>query len=417
MNATRTLADACVGASCRSCGTSGLEPVLDLGLMPLSDGFLTAEQLAQPTPRFPLQVGFCPHCTLVQILETVPPEQLFGADYPYYSSFSESWLDHCRDSAIALAAEHALGPQSLVVELASNDGYMLRNFVERGIPTLGVDPAPGPCEAAAALGIEVRCAFFDEALAREIAAEGRRANLILANNVLAHVADTNGFVSGIKTMLAPGGAAVIEVPYVVDLIEHLEFDTIYHEHLCYFSVHALDALFSRHNLALNRVERLSTHGGSLRLHVFHERRARPTVDALLESERERGVDGAAYYAEFAARVESLKQELIRQLASWRGSGKTIAAYGAAAKGTILLNYVGIHRDTVDFVVDRNVHKQGKFVPGVDLPIEAPERLRAERPDLVLLLPWNLRSEILAQESEYRDAGGRFLIPVPWPEVV
>jgi SAM-dependent methyltransferase len=407
----------CSLAACRSCGRHGLEPILDLGMMPLSDGLLTPGQLSQPETLYPLEVAFCAGCSLVQILETVPPQVLFGEDYPYYSSFSDALLAHSRANALNLIAKRRLGPDSLVVELASNDGYLLRNFVEQGIPVLGIDPAPGPATAARQVGVPTLCTFFGKELARKLRSEGKRADVMIANNVLAHVADTNGFVQGMSTLLKDSGVIVIEVPYVRDLIDHCEFDTIYHEHLCYFSATSLDRLFRRHKLYLNNVERLSIHGGSLRLFVEKEDCPRESVVELLEEERTAGVDRYEYYQRFAQKVREIRQDLGELLHTLQAQGKRLAAYGAAAKGTILLNYVGAGSDMIRFVVDRNVHKQGKYVPGMRIPIEDPSRLMQDMPDYVLLLPWNFKDEILSQQQPYRSKGGKFIIPIPSPAIV
>jgi SAM-dependent methyltransferase len=408
-----------MGASstCRSCGNAGLEPVLDLGRTPLADRLLTATQLAETEPVYPLQVAFCPHCSLLQILETVPPEVLFCEDYPYYSSFSDALLRHSRENVLDLIARRGLGPRSLAVELASNDGYLLRNYVEAGIPVLGIDPAEGPAREAEKIGVRTLNTFFTAELATRLAADGRQADVIHGNNVLAHVADTNGFVGGIATLLAGSGVAVIEVPYVKDLIDHREFDTIYHEHLCYFSVTALDHLFRRHGLYLNEVKRLPIHGGSLRLYVEKVERVGDSVKELLALEAAERVDRIDFYRDFAQRVEGLKTELLALLRGLKAQGRSVAAYGAAAKGATLVNYVGIGTDLVDFVVDRNVHKQGRYMPGRHIPIFGPERLLTAQPDYVLLLAWNFAAEIMEQQAEYARRGGRFVVPVPEPKVV
>jgi SAM-dependent methyltransferase len=413
-----SLASRCALARCRSCGTQGLEPVLDLGNMPPSDRLVTDEMLAsEEEPRFPLEVAFCPSCTLVQILKTAPPEMLFGTNYLYFSSFSKTLLEHSRANADELIDSRRLGKDSLVVELASNDGYMLKNFIARGVPVLGIDPAPGPAEAAQKAGVPTHKAFFTEELAEELRAEGLAADVVIANNVLAHVADTNGFVRGIATLLKKEGVAVIEAPYVRDLVDHTEFDTIYHEHLCYFSVTALDRLFRRHGLYLNEVRRLPIHGGSLRLYVEPVARLGDSVRNILVEEEAVGLTKTGYYTSFAERVQENLQALRRMLAELKAEGKRIAAYGAAAKGTIMLNALGVGTETVEFVVDRNVHKHGKKMPGVHVPIFDPSELVRRMPDYTLILPWNFKDEILEQQRQYRSRGGRFIVPVPRPHVV
>ena len=404
-------------AHCRSCGSTQLSIFLSLGDLPLSDGFLEARQLVDNEPRYPLDVAFCATCSLVQILETVPPEELFGADYPYFSSFTDTLLRHSEANVKERIAERKLGSGSLVVELASNDGYLLQYYKAGGVPVLGIDPAPGPVAAARAKGIDTLEAFFGVEFAKKLAAEGRRADVIHANNVLAHVADTNGFVEGIATLLKDDGVAVIECPYVKDLIEHGEFDTIYHEHLCYFSVTALRALFSRHGLYITRVVPLSIHGGSLRVFVEKQNRPEQSVHDYIESEQRLGLDRLDYYADFSNRVSQIRTELNELLQGLKERKARIVGYGAAGKGTIMLNYVGIGQETLDFVVDRNIHKQGRFIPGVRLPIAAPERVLAEQPDYVLILPWNFKDEIMAQQAEYRRRGGKFIVPVPRPTII
>ena len=402
---------------CRSCGGEDLAVFLSLGEMPLSDGLLTADELAAQEPRYPLDVAFCPDCALVQILETVPPERLFGADYPYFSSFTNTLLEHSAANVAARIAERRLDGDSLVVELASNDGYLLQYYRARGIPVLGIDPAPGPVAAARARGIETLQEFFGRDLAMRLAADGRRADVVHANNVLAHVADTNGFVAGIGVLLKEDGVAVIEAPYVKALIDHGEFDTIYHEHLCYFSVTALTQLFQRHGLSLNRVEPLEIHGGSLRLFVGKRERGDGSVTEYLREERRAGVDRLEYYTGFSARVARIRRELVALLGRLKREGALIAGYGAAAKGTILLNFAGVGRDVLEFVADRNVHKQGRYVPVVRLPIVSPERILEKQPDYLLILPWNFKEEIMEQQAEYRRRGGRFIVPVPQPVII
>jgi SAM-dependent methyltransferase len=401
---------------CRSCGCEDLKSVLDLGITPLADRMPSAAHADRDEPRFPLEVVFCPECSLVQILETVDPAMLFDDDYPYFSSFSKYLLEHSRKNVLELIERRKLGPQSLVIELASNDGYLLKNYVEQGVPVLGIDPVKSLCEAAEKIGVRSRAEFFGLDVAKGLVAEGFRADVIHGNNVLAHVADTNGFVAGIAALLKQDGMAVIEFPYVRDLIDHCEFDTIYHEHLCYFSVTAVDKLLRRHGLFLNDVRRLPIHGGSLRLFIEKHDAPNEAVRGLLAEERTLGLDTLDYYREFSTRVADLKTNLLALLRGLKAEGKTIAAYGAAAKGSTLINYVGIGRELLDFVADKNVHKQGRLMPGQKIPIVAAEQIAARKPDYVLLLPWNLESEILAQEQAYRDGGGKFIIPVPTPHV-
>jgi len=397
---------------CRSCGHIGLKPILDLGRMPLSDRLLTDSQIREPEGKYPLEVAYCPECSLVQILQTVPPEKLFCEDYPYYSSFSDTLLEHSRRNVLSLIKSRGLSSNSFVVELASNDGYLLKNYVERGIPCLGIDPAEGPARAAEKIGIPTLCDFFSQELAERLVNEGRRADVIHANNVLAHVADTNGFVEGIRILLKDNGVAVIEVPYVRDLIDNCEFDTIYHEHLCYFSVMSLNKLFRRHRLFLNGVTRLSIHGGSLRLYVEPREQVGDSVRELLAEETKAGVDQHSYYAKFSKAVESIRKSVQQLLCKLKREGNRIAAYGAAAKGTIMLNYIGAGPDLIDFVVDRNIHKQGKYMPGVHIPICDPRKLLQDMPDYVIILTWNFKDEILSQQSAFREKGGKFIIPVP-----
>jgi SAM-dependent methyltransferase len=404
-------------AGCRTCGSQELESFLNLGSLPLSDGFLFDRDLDREDARYPLEVAFCSQCTLVQILDTVDPEELFDADYPYFSSFTKTLLDHSRANVEELIAARGLSSSSQVVELASNDGYLLQYYVQQGIPVLGIDPAPGPVKAAEERGVKSLHAFFSSELAEKLRDEGLQADVIHANNVLAHVANIHGFVKGIATLLKPQGVAVLEVPYVRDLIEHCEFDTIYHEHLCYFSATALTHLFERNGLHLQDVRRIPIHGGSLRLYVGHTPQRSAALRALLAEEASTGLGLAAHYRDFSRRVEHIRTTLRAQLEALRAQGVRIAAYGAAAKGTILLNYVGLDREWIDYVVDRNVHKQGRWVPGVRVPIRAPEALMQDRPGAVLLLAWNFAPEILEQQRAYLEAGGCFIIPIPAPRMV
>jgi SAM-dependent methyltransferase len=403
--------------TCRSCGSADLHAVLSLGSTPLANSLLTEEQLDQPEPRFPLDLVLCRNCTLVQITETVPPEILFR-DYLYFSSFSDTMLAHAEELATRVVASRKLGADSLVIEAASNDGYLLAFYLSLGVPVLGIEPARNIAAVAEERGVPTIAEFFDATLATRLAGEGRRADVFHGHNVLAHVADLNGFVEGISTVLADDGVAVIEAPYVKDMIDRCEFDTIYHEHLCYYSLTALEALFNRHGLAVADVVRVAIHGGSLR--VFVERAGvTPTeaVTALLAEEAVWGVGEPDLYDAFALRVTELGTELDALLAGLKANGASIAAYGAAAKGSTLLNVFGIGAGTLDYVVDRSTVKVGRYMPGVHLRIYPPERLLTEMPDYLLLLAWNLADEIVAQQDEYRRRGGRFIVPVPVPEVI
>jgi SAM-dependent methyltransferase len=348
----------------------------------------------------------------------VPPEELFE-DYPYFSSVIPSLVAHAGEIAARLVRERGLGPDSLAMEIASNDGYLLQHYRDAGVPVLGVDPARNIAATAEANGIPTRCAFFGRDVGRELAAEGHRPDVVHANNVLAHVPDLNGFVAGIATLIGEHGRLVSESPYLKDLLDHVEFDTIYHEHLCYFSLTALDRLMERHGLVIEDVERLAIHGGSIRLFVGAATVAErgPRVLALLEEEQGWGVDAPAPYDRFAARVQALGAELTGLLDRLRADGSTLAAYGAAAKGSTLLNTFGIGAERLAFIADTSPHKQGFYAPGTGLPIVAPERLLSDRPDHVLLLAWNFAEEILEQQRAYVEAGGRFVLPLPTPRVL
>ncbi|MCL5958745.1 MAG: class I SAM-dependent methyltransferase [Chloroflexi bacterium] len=406
-------------AICRSCGNRGLQIVLTLGLMPLANSLLTAEQLQEPEETYPLDLAFCPDCALLQIVETVPPEKLFR-EYLYFSSFSDTMLRHANELAGRLTDGRALNGDSLVVEIASNDGYLLQFYQRRGIPVLGIEPAVNVARVAQEeRGIRTICEFFNEQLAMNLANLGKQADVIHAHNVLAHVADLSGFVRGLRLLLKDDGFAVIEVPYAKDLIDHCEFDTIYHEHLCYFSLTALDRLFERQGLVISDVERVPIHGGSLCLFVGKAETfdRSDAVRRLLAEEAAWGSDRLEFYQGFAGRVEELKASLCDLLNGLREGGRHVAAYGAAAKGSTLLNYFGIGAETIDFVVDRSTYKQGRYMPGVHLPICSPDRILEAMPDYVLLLTWNFADEILGQQAVYRQRGGRFIVPVPQIEIV
>jgi SAM-dependent methyltransferase len=402
------------GFTCRSCGATQTRSILDLGRTPLANALLEEAALARPEPTFPLALVFCPMCSLVQITETVPPEELFR-NYLYLSSYSDTMLGHAKELVSRLVETRKLGPDSLVVEAASNDGYLLKNYVAAGVPVLGIEPAVNIAKVATERGITTLPEFFGSAIARKLATERKTADIFHANNVLAHVADLNGFVDGISSILKPTGMAVIEAPYVGEMIEKLEFDTIYHEHLCYFSLTALDHLFQRHGLSIVDVERIPIHGGSLRIFATHSSANVPSsarAISLRREEHDAGLDDAPYYRDFADRVSSLRTALRSKLKDLKEAGKRIAAYGASAKGSTLLNVFGLGKESLDFVVDRSPHKQGRYTPGTHLSIAGPERLLESMPDYVLLLTWNFKDEILEQQAEYRKRGGRFIVPLP-----
>jgi hypothetical protein len=402
---------------CRSCGTE-LEVFLELGELPLPDALLSAADLDGPEARYQLDVGFCPGCSLVQILQEVSPEALFVENNLYFSSFSEGLLRHCRAHALNLMESRQLDAESLVVEVASNDGYMLKNFVEHGIPVLGIDPGPAQADAAIEIGVPTLKEFFDADVARRLRAEGKRADVVIANNVMAHTPTLNSFMEGLSILLADDGVATIENTYVKDLIDHCEFDTIYHEHFSYFSCTAVDALARRHGLFLNAVEHFpALQGGTLRWHLGRREDVQPSARSYLDAERAHGLTSFRYYREFGARVEKIRSDLRELLTGLKAEGKSIAGYGAAAKGSTLLNFTGVDGELIDFVVDRNVHKHGLFMPGVHIPIAAPEKLLEEQPDYVLLVAWNYRDEVLRQQEEYVRRGGRFIVPIPSPEVI
>lgn len=398
---------------CRICSQVGLNSVLSLGSTPLANALLDEEELTANESHWPLELAWCPTCSLAQLTETVRPELLFR-DYAYFSSFSDTMVAHAKSVAERMSHERGLSENSLVVEIASNDGYLLQWYHKAGIPVLGIEPARNIAQVAEKeRGVTTISEFFGSELAMELVRTGRRADVIHANNVLAHVADLNGVVSGIATLLKSDGIAVVEVPYLKDLLDNVEFDTIYHEHLCYFSLTALNQLFGQHGLTIVDVERLEIHGGSLR--IFAAKTGRMSVSEAVHTlfdEEADWVRNPDFYHGFGERVESLRGELLNLLTSLKADGKRIAVYGASAKGSTLLNYFGIGSDVLDYVVDRSTVKQGRFTPGTRLKIYDPSRLTDDQPDYCLLLTWNFAEEVLAQQSKFRQQGGKFIIPIP-----
>ena len=403
---------------CRSCGSAQGRLILDLGLQPLANNLPRPEDLSQPEPKFPLRLAVCESCWLLQIVDLVPPVQLFS-EYLYFSSVSDALLRHAREAATAYIREFGLNDRSWVVEIASNDGYLLQNFVRANVPCLGVEPAANIAKVARERGIETVEEFFSEALANRLVSGGRMADLVLGNNVFAHAPQTNDFVAGLGRLLKPDGRIILEFPYAVDLIEHAEFDTIYHEHVFYFTLTALKPLFERHGLSIFRVRHLPIHGGSLRLFAGHlgAHPVEASVTELLAEEQRKGIASLGYYRDFARQVMAVKDSLLALLTKLREQGKRVAAYGASAKGSTLLNFFGIGQDQLEFVVDRSTHKQGRLTPGTHLPIAPPEKLLEQRPDYVLLLTWNFAEEILEQQKAYRGQGGKFIVPIPQVRVV
>ncbi|MDR7420281.1 MAG: class I SAM-dependent methyltransferase [Armatimonadota bacterium] len=406
--------------ACRFCGTALKYSFVDLGMSPLCESYVPPERLDAMEPFYPLHVLVCHECLLVQLGEYVAPEEIF-TDYAYFSSYSDTWVEHARRYANRMTAELRLGADSLVVEVASNDGYLLQHFVERGVPVLGIEPAANVARVAEEKGVPTIVRFFGRALARELADQGRRADLVVGNNVLAQAPDLNDFVEGLATILKPSGTLTLEFPHLLRLIEGNQFDTIYHEHFSYFSLHTAERVLEAHGLVLFDVEELATHGGSLRLHAARRdgvpRTISARVERIREDERRAGLTTLEGHDGFAPRVAEAKWRLLEFLIDARRRGCTIAGYGAPGKGNTLLNYCGIRTDLLEFVVDRNPYKQGKFLPGTRVPILAPDRLREAKPDYVLILPWNLEQEIVAQLAYVRDWGGRFVVPIPTVRIV
>jgi hypothetical protein len=405
---------------CRFCDAVLQDTVVDLGMSPLCESYLRGEDLDKMEPFYPLHVWVCRVCFLVQLSEYVRVEEIF-TEYAYFSSYSSAWLKHAEDYVGMISARLSLGSKSFVVELASNDGYLLRYFAERKIPCLGIEPAANVAEAARRLGVETRVAFFGRELANEMRASGQMADLVLGNNVLAQVPDLNSFVAGAAVILKPTGTATFEFPHLLRLFEGKQFDTIYHEHFSYFSLLSIETIFERHGLTVFDVEELWTHGGSLRVYARHTAdESRPVTPRVLElraREEALGYARLETYTRFEDAVRETKRRLLEVLIDAKRRGKRIAGYGAPGKGNTLLNYCGIRSDFLEFTVDRNPYKQGRFLPGTHVPILAPERLDEAKPDYILILPWNFKDEIIAQLAHARAWGAKFIVPIPEAEVL
>ncbi len=400
--------------ACQGCGNPLSHSLVDLGLQPLVNAYLPPDRADVPEPVYPLHAWVCDSCLLVQVNQVLPPERIFS-DYAYFSSYSDSWLAHARAYAEAMVARFGLGAGSRIAEIASNDGYLLQYFLERGLDAYGIEPAANVAQVAIERGVPTEIAFFGEATARRLAEAGRTADLLAAKNVLAHVPDVNDFVRGVRILLKPDGVFTVEFPHLLNLLREVQFDTIYHEHFTYLSLLAVRTLFERHGLRIFDVEKQSTHGGSLRVYAAHEeagRVAEPRVAEVLGEEIDAGLDRPEGYGGFEAKVRAVRDGLLAFLARARAEGRTIAGYGAAAKGNTLFNYCGITAADISLVVDRNPVKQGTLLPGSHIPVRPVEALIEARPDYVLIIPWNLEAEIVAQLPEVDGWGGRFVTAVP-----
>ena len=403
-----------MAAACRFCATPLEHDFVDLGMSPLSNAFLEADELNRMERFYPLRAYVCGECFLVQLEEFESPDEIFR-DYVYFSSYSDSWLAHAREFAARATDRFGLDARSLVVEIASNDGYLLQYFKERGIPALGIEPAGNVAQVAIDAGIDTVMEFFGAALARRIRDERQSCDLLVGNNVLAHVPDLNDFVAGLKLLLADDGVLSMEFPHLLQLVEHTQFDTIYHEHFSYFSLLAVQRIFRHHGLEIFDVEELPSHGGSLRIYAQHPDGACPhrdSVERLLAKERDAGLDRLEIYRHFSERVHEVKRDLLEFLIEARRAGHRVVGYGAPAKGNTLLNFCGVGTDFIEYTVDRSPHKQGRFLPGTHIPVHSPERIAQTKPDYVLILPWNLQDEIMEQMTHIRGWGGRFVVPVP-----
>lgn len=401
--------------NCRHCYHPLEHVFLDLGFTPPSNAYLSAVDLGKPERYYPLKLYVCEYCWLVQTEDYAQVDELFSHDYAYFSSTSSSWVLHARSYVDLITERLGLNQNSFVIEVAANDGYLLKNFVASGIPCLGVEPTTSTAAAAEKLGIPVLHEFFGDALAHRLAKEGKLADLILGNNVYAHVPDINDFTAGLRTVLKPGGTITLEFPHLMQLLEHTQFDTVYHEHFSYLSLYSVIRVFEKFGLRVCDVEELPTHGGSLRVYGCHADDVRvttPIVDVLVTEEARRGMRNLEVYRQFQARAEKIKDDLLLFLIEQKRAGRCIAGYGAAAKGCTLLNFAGIKPDLLPYVCDAAPSKQGKYLPGTHIPILHPDIMRERKPDIVLILPWNIRAEVMQQMAHVRDWNGRFVVAVP-----
>lgn len=408
-------------ANCRFCNKSLQHTFADLGISPIANDYLAEEQLNRAEKLYPLHAYVCENCLLVQLEEVESPDRIFGdGDYAYFSSYSESWLRHAKAYTDLMVERFGFNQNHQVIEIASNDGYLLQYFHEKGIPVLGVEPAANTAKVAQEKGIPSVVKFFGVQTAKELVAEGKQADLLLGNNVLAHVPDLNDFVAGMKIVLKPNGIFTMEFPHLLQLMQQNQFDTIYHEHFSYFSFLTVETIFAVHGLTLFDVEELPTHGGSLRIYGKHDSAAQPSisdrVSQLKEKERKAGLDKLETYRTFGEQVKETKRKLLSFLIEAKAQGKSVAAYGAPAKGNTLLNYCGIRTDFIDYTVDRSPYKQGLFLPGTHIPILEPDKIQETKPDYLLILPWNLKDEIMAQMACIRESGGKFVVPIPSVQV-
>ncbi len=406
-------------SSCRFCGSELRHTFVDLGMSPLCESYLTFDQLNQMEPFYPLRVRVCSECFLVQLEEYVSPEEIF-TEYAYFSSYSDTWLEHARSYTQLMLKRFKVNKNCQVLEVASNDGYLLQYFAKNGIPVLGIEPAANVAKVATEKGIPTITEFFGKKLAHELASQGKKANLLIGNNVLAQIPDVNDFVSGLKTVLKPNGVITVEFPHLMRLMDENQFDTIYHEHFSYFSFITVEKIFTAHGLTIFDVDELPTHGGSLRIYARHtedtSKAINRSVSDLKMREKDAGLESLQAYVDFSERVKETKRNLLSCLVDIKNRGRSIAGYGAPGKGNTLLNYCGIRTDFLDYTVDRNPYKHNKFTPGTHIPIYHPNTVRETKPDYLMILPWNLREEIVEQMAYIRDWGGKFIIPIPTPEI-